>query len=1040
MSNQQATVSLALRIVGEERLMSLIDKMQKAQSIGRGPAQTWTPESVKAYGATVDGNGTVRGDRNKNLGQMGGTIPGSQDSNGFGSFMQNPLVQFGKNAAQSLGYMNLAGGAACAVWGSYESIQQRAEMERFAKAVGSSADAADKLHSQLLDTAKQFGVTSTYVSQFAVQAMGGGLSIPEVNSSARWAAGLNASGVRSSANAGAQQAQRGVYGTGADEAMVDAAVAIVEQNPLLRGRGDEIYQSIAGLTQAVMQQGGASTTSSYDDTFKQFAAMQNILGATMVPGLTGQNGANVLSQFGQTGTSGLGLAMTMAGYAKNGGTLDLATLYDMKNNPMNPAYLEDRIQAMFPNGTQGMSDEQIQNIMAIYTHGAVPKNISAQFAKSMYGMSQGGMDQFNTMMNGMDLSSINPGALNYAAAASTVAAGGTSAMGDMNDIITQYLQSVGVSGDDAKKFISSHGGANAGTMQAALQAHASNSGLGVNTGQQQAADLTNITTSFVQAGDKLSAAVDGVATVVQKQIDVMNAALDNFSAGQLKTAGQVGAGASSIYDIGTGAGKVAGGLAGFTGAKWIWNKMRPSGGATDAAASGADAATTGAGADAAATGGATAGASAATAATADAAIPVIAGVGIGGVAGLASLAVGGALAGYYGGQWWDDHHNGLKPYTPGPNSPATTPHYGLGPAGKPGPSLPSYTLPGSHPQTTDPTGSNKQLAYHYKGAADATPQGSMGSLATGNSTVNTQNLKADSLDISDSSGLASALTRTPLTMKMDNASQHGLATEIAKAMQQKCLGVGGGTFGNTSALTGGGITFPAVGMASGSPAALKGFKSTFDGTAGSVPPEVIALSKALGLPPQLMLAVMAQEGHYNNPLEIQNDAGGGQDYGPFNVNTLTHSGDLAGMSQQQKSDPLTAFNIMGSQYLNTFNAMGGMDAYNADPNGFFAKFMPQAQGSVPVPGGSVGPDMQQAAQWMQQGGFDQNGNPVGGQSAGTQTSPDAQTRSAGMNVNVTVTGKVDVTNDGQTYSALLSQGDTSVAYADAGLLPTQGTF
>lgn len=139
--------------------------------------------------------------------------------------------------------------------------------------------------------------------------------------------------------------------------------------------------------------------------------------------------------------------------------------------------------------------------------------------------------------------------------------------------------------------------------------------------------------------------------------------------------------------------------------------------------------------------------------------------------------------------------------------------------------------------------------------------------------------------------------------------------------------------------------------------------SVFTGSPQSAIDETLADARAYGLPADLLLAVAVQEGHLSDPLAVQTDPGNrARDYGIFNINVPAggqREQELAGLSLLQLSDPDLAFRIQGPQWRQAFDQFGGLEAWQADPVGFFQSFMPVAQGSVAVPAGSAPYDVQE---------------------------------------------------------------------------------
>jgi hypothetical protein len=1070
MNNSNSNISVSLKILGEQALTSLVSKMEKAQSLGSsfiGGAQRWTPESVSAYGYTTTVSGRVQGNGGRFQGQMGGSIPGSSQS-GLSGFMQNPLIQLGKTAGAAMGAMNGGGLAAGAVWGSYESIQQRAELERATKAFGDSADAADKLHASLLDTAKQFGVTASAITQFATSAMGGGLSPAAAQMQGRWAAGLNASGIRPFAVAGQDAAQRGIYGSqgGASEAMVDAVVALVMQNPGLGNRGEEIYKAISGMTEAVQNSSGASA-GNYDKTFLQYAGMMNALGATGAPGLQGQLGANALGGFGASGGGGLGLAYTMAGFSAAGGKLDYATMQDMKNDPSKPEYMLDRMHAMFPNGTTGLSPEEIQNKMAIVEGKNFQKDTSVQFAQTLSGMSASGMDALTTQLSSMGLDNINPGALNYAAAAATLKTGGKTQMGDANSVLQQYLVSTGMSQGDAQAWIKKNdpNGATPDSIFQAIKQFPGNSGLGNGTGQQQEADLTKVTTAFVQSGKDLSSAVDGVANAMYAEIDAINKVIATIPHSALKTGGEVVGGGtilSSALNVAKGGANilqsVGGGALGILGIKSLFGGLK--GGSTVAGGydvidgvTAGGAATEGAGTAAALGGGALA-------TLGSAAIPVV-GAGLLG-ADFANTDAGkktaATLNAHDPGSWLQQHDptgfvNWLSNDGSGKASKPSSQRVN-GAAHMPGDDNPYADLSGhpasgmspnlaANPKTFD--GSNKELLS----ATGQAPAGAQGSLAYGTSTLNTQKITAQSLALNDPTALAQAFADSPLTAKLDTATQHGLALEIAKAMKQVggaggSGGIGGVVGDAVNAISGSaGPNLPATPISTAAGKAMQAkLKGSYDVASNGVltPAQIAEGLIAHGFSGsqadlQKFVATSLEESA-GGQVSVPN-AGGSGARGLFQFMPSTYKGlgynpsDLSAGTPGAVDNQFAAAVALYNQEHTKFSDWEGYTT------GAYKGYMGTA---------SAGVSGAYAA-----GGLDSNGNPLTtvpaapnlnpAASAGSQTSKSAMNRAAGMNVNVNVSGKVAIDlGNGKTASATLTQDTPAQAYADAPVNATLGNF
>ena len=106
--------------------------------------------------------------------------------------------------------------------------------------------------------------------------------------------------------------------------------------------------------------------------------------------------------------------------------------------------------------------------------------------------------------------------------------------------------------------------------------------------------------------------------------------------------------------------------------------------------------------------------------------------------------------------------------------------------------------------------------------------------------------------------------------------------------------------------------------------------------------QIIDFANKNGLPPDLLLAMAKGESDLN-PNQRTN-TGREDSYGTFQVNTRAHGGSPSKWMGAEGTE--RAMNEMKSRWTSAFNACGGESAWRSNPQQFFQKFWPKAQGCI----------------------------------------------------------------------------------------------
>jgi phage-related minor tail protein len=101
------------------------------------------------------------------------------------------------------------------------------------------------------------------------------------------------------------------------------------------------------------------------------------------------------------------------------------------------------------------------------------------------------------------------------------------------------------------------------------------------------------------------------------------------------------------------------------------------------------------------------------------------------------------------------------------------------------------------------------------------------------------------------------------------------------------------------------------------------------------------IANQYGLPPALVAAMAWHESGGGN-LNAVGDSG--NSFGLFQMHVPAHGGSAATWTGAEGAYRGAA--VMSGRWISAFNALGGMAAYTADPEGFLMRWAPQAQGSI----------------------------------------------------------------------------------------------
>jgi hypothetical protein len=234
----------------------------------------------------------------------------------------------------AFGMMGVGAYIGASAYGTYTAIKEGAEYERIARGAQSAAEGLDAYRRALNDIGATYGNITNKTTEFYSLLKGIGEQGQQLKDDLASLSALNVSGIYSQ-DLGAQLT-RGRQLLGGQSAPSDKLMqALIYQGILqggLPGRNNELAQAIARLTEAITASAGA-LPGQYERTLREQGGLVASLSATNVPGLQGQQGANLLGTAGGAIQGGGWLTdLALVGAMQQSGTpLTLANLWAQRN-------------------------------------------------------------------------------------------------------------------------------------------------------------------------------------------------------------------------------------------------------------------------------------------------------------------------------------------------------------------------------------------------------------------------------------------------------------------------------------------------------------------------------------------------------------------------------------------------------------------------------------------------------------------------------------------------------------------------------------
>jgi hypothetical protein len=511
-------------------------------------------DKIGRQAAALPGAGMV--DRLAGAGGGGSRWGGGGAGGGPTGFAQRAAgAGFGhaRMAGQAFGVVGTGALLAGTGYGAQQAILQGASIEAITRGTPLATTQISAFRRELTDTVTQFGVLNSKATEFfeTLSKGGGAGTLQQMQRDVGALASLNVTRLEDAdaARQRAVQAQLlgGTLGEQRTQGLVSQSLAF---GGLDKRRGEEMAAGIQRIAEAVTTQGGGMP-GAMNMNMVGAARMLGALAATGIPGLQGQQGAQVYQGMNQAITSGQSGIYTMLSMQIAQEHPELVPAYAQADKSGYARALAVQRQgltaASAPYYAQGLLQlpDELRQIMAPQL--GIPAPLQHDVLKALTDTRlQDYLGQHPDLQQ-----QINPVAEMYASQALGMQQGGAPTT-DIENILKQYYQGIGKGDQDVAKYENKLGHQLTGEdVVKAIAAEGPNKAP-MGEYQGQARDLTRVQNDLVNAGDNFRGAVTGAAHAA----DDLTRALGGLGAHLPAALQQAGAYSSTM-------GGVLGGLGGF---------------------------------------------------------------------------------------------------------------------------------------------------------------------------------------------------------------------------------------------------------------------------------------------------------------------------------------------------------------------------------------------------------------------------------------------------------------------------------------------